>query len=159
MAKAQASIEFLVIVAFFLVFLTPIVFIMLDLSGEKSDETALSQAHQLGRRLADLADGVYIQGGESTRVENLFFPPKISCITFDSLSPSGGELTISLDTVNGPTDIVFLTTAPLSSGTTDWCSTDGTPSIYLGAGMKPVKVSNDAAMAAVAIDYAGEYAG
>jgi len=151
MKTAQASIELFVLVAFFLVFLIPIVFLMMNLSGEKANEASLVQAQQLGRRMTDLADQIYMQGGGAQKVEAVFFPANIVGLTIGDTPPgnSKNEIVITVSTYNGPTDIVFMTTAPLST-TTDWT---GQADIYLGAGMKKVRVSNSLTDDSVVIDY------
>ncbi|MDO8339551.1 MAG: hypothetical protein Q7T16_02740 [Candidatus Burarchaeum sp.] len=147
--RAQASTELFVLVAFFLVFLIPIVFLMMNLSGEKANEASLAQAQQLGRRMTDLADQVYIQGGAAQKVEALFFPANIINLNVGGDAPDKHEIVITVSTYNGETDLVFMTTAPLST-TTDWT---GQPDLYLGAGMKKVRVYNEPADNSVAIDY------
>ena len=136
---AQASIELFVLVAFFLVFLIPLVFVMMSLSGEKANEASLVQAQQLGRRMADLADQVYIQGGNAQKVEPLFFPANIVGLNIGGDAADNKEIVIKVLTHNGPSDMVFMTLASLGT-TTDW---SGQPDKYLGAGMKKVRVSND----------------
>jgi len=146
MEKGQASIEFLVLVAFFLVFLVPIVTLMFNLSGDKSDELSVQQAQQLGRRMVDAADGIYIQGGGAAKVEYLFFPSRLSDIGVGT--QAGHELFLTVETANGPTDIVFMSIAPLRTGTGD-----KDLSQHLGSGLKPVRIYNDGDE--VVIEYAG----
>ncbi len=150
MERAQASIEFLVLVAFFMIFLIPLALTMLDLSSEKGDESSLAQAYQLGRRLADNADEIYLQGDGATTVENMLFPSKVSDFQLvnyvDADGQSRGEITITVETRNGPSDIVFLTLGPLDYGTSPLIN-------YLGAGTKPVRITNTGGQ--VVIEYGG----
>ncbi len=150
MKTAQASIELFVLIAFFLVFLIPIVFLMMNLSGEKASEASLAQAQQLGRRMADLADQVYMQGDGAQKVEPLFFPANIVGLEIGAPADAH-EIVITVSTYSGETDIVFMTTTALSTGT-PWSAQ---PNLYLGAGMKKVRVYNtNDADNSVAIDYA-----
>ena len=147
MGSAQASVEFLVLVTFFIVFLIPIVAIMFNLSGEKADESAMVQAHRAGRSLADGADEVYFQGSGATKIERLFFPSKIKQVTFEPVNiglDSWGEITISMATTYGDTDVVFMTTAPLRVDPSDsayWSNPDnfggGTKNVRLSYGINP----------------------
>ncbi|VVC02946.1 Uncharacterised protein [Candidatus Burarchaeum australiense] len=144
MKKAQASTEFLVLVAFFVVFLTPIVSIMLDMSGDKANDVALTQGQQLGRQLADTADEIYIQGTGASKVENVFFPAKLQKI--DVGGPDGHEITITMDSGSGPTELVFMTIGtvrgPVSAVITSTCPSM-TNQQYLGAGLKPIRTYSD----------------
>lgn len=151
MKSAQASIELFVLVAFFLVFLMPLVFVMMSMSGEKVNEASLVQAQQLGRRLTDTADQVYIQGGDARKTEAFFFPSNIIGLQIGGAAVERKEIIIKISTYSGPTEMVFMTTAPLDT-TTDWSYDGGNK--YLGAGMKKLKIYNDPVEGVVMIDYA-----
>lgn len=152
--RGQATIEFLVLIAFFLVFVTPLIAVMLDLSGQNADSVALEQAQQAARSMADAADQVYIQGGSAEITKQVFFPSKMVNVTVGKV-PSGTtvrpgrELVLTVQTKSGDSDIVFMTLGQVS----DPLQSDKQLRSRLGSGLRTVHIWNDAANGVVVIEY------
>ncbi|MFA6036329.1 MAG: hypothetical protein WC759_05225 [Candidatus Micrarchaeia archaeon] len=151
-SRGQAAIEFMVLVAFFLIFVTAIVLAMLDLSGGRADAVALEQAQQAARDIGTAADQVYIQGANAEVRKQVFFPAELGNVFIGSQPPvgRGHEVILRMNTSRGSSDVVVMTV-----GTVKESNTPGKKlNARLGAGLREVRIWNDKANNVVVVEYA-----
>jgi hypothetical protein len=151
-SRAQATIEFLVLISFFMIFVTAVVMAMLDLSGERADAVALEQAHQAARDIGTASDQVYVQGANAEVRKQVFFPPEVGNVFIGSQPPvgKGHEIILRMNTSQGSTDVVVMT-----SGVVKESDIPGRKlNARLGAGLREVRIWNDKANNVVVVEYA-----
>jgi len=141
----------MVLVSFFLVFVTVIAATMLDLSGGRADAVALQQAQQAARDIATSADQVYIQGDDAVVLKQVFFPAKLGNVFIGSPPPgvSGHEIILRMNTSSGSTDVVVMTTGVVKEG-----AVSKKLNSRLGAGLREVRIRNDQVNNMVVVEYA-----
>ncbi len=151
-SRAQATIEFLVLISFFMIFVAAVVMVMLDLSGERADAVALEQAQQAARDIGTTADQVYIQGANSEVRKQVFFPSEVGNVFIGSPPPgtSGHEVILRMNTSQGSTDVVVMTIGTVKESSTP----NKRLNARLGAGLREVRIWNDKANNVVVVEYA-----
>lgn len=108
-AKAQASTEIMITVAFVVTIMFPLLLIAYLQSANVSDQLAVQQAQQTATKIANYADEVGAMGYPSKMSVQVFIPQDISNITVgNSTGGVGHELIITLRTSSGTTQIVGL---------------------------------------------------
>ena len=99
--KGQGAIELLILVSFFLLFSIPLISILYLSATQSAQDSALLQAKQMSREIIDVADAVYIQGEGARENPSVMFPHNIQ-----SIRANGRELTITVSTSSGHSDVV-----------------------------------------------------
>jgi uncharacterized protein (UPF0333 family) len=108
-AKGQAATEMLVMVAFALIFILPLVFLFLSATGSGLSKTAISQAKVSARTIAEEAGAVYLQGEHAKKSILVNYPSGVI-----NASAEGGVVAITLEQDGRRMDVVSLTFANIS---------------------------------------------
>ncbi|NYZ76472.1 hypothetical protein H0N98_04435 [Candidatus Micrarchaeota archaeon] len=109
-AKAQASTEIMITVAFVVTIMFPLLIIAYMQSANVSDQLAVQQAQQTATKIANYADTVGAMGYPTRMNIQVFMPQNIDSISVgNSTGGLGHELIIKLRTSAGTTQIVGLT--------------------------------------------------
>jgi len=88
--KSQAAMEYMMIVGFILLILTPIIYLVYDYSNKYSMDIAVAQAHDIGQRLVDSSESIYYFGKPSRVTLELNMPSNIANMTIFSQDKSTG---------------------------------------------------------------------
>lgn len=107
--KAQAATEMLVMVAFALVFVLPMVFLFMSATGNELSKTSVAQAKISARTIADEAGDIYLQGEHARKSVVVNYPSGVMNATIE-----GGLVIISLEQDGRRMDIVSSTFANVS---------------------------------------------
>ena len=107
--KAQAATETLVLVAFALVFILPLVFLFTSVTGNELSKTSVAQAKVTTRTIADTAGDVYLQGEHARKSIVVNYPSGVINGTVE-----GGLVVLSLVQDGRQSDIVSSTFANIS---------------------------------------------
>jgi len=114
-ARAQASTEIMITVAFVVTIMFPLLLIAYLQSANVSDQLAVQQAQQTVNKIANYADVVGSQGYPARMSIQIFMPTNIENITVgNSTAGIGHELIINIRTSSGVTQIVGLTLAEVA---------------------------------------------
>ncbi|NYZ73916.1 hypothetical protein H0O00_02125 [Candidatus Micrarchaeota archaeon] len=97
--RGQSSLELFVTLGVVISFTIPVILLLLSVSSVGYEDTAKAQADAAARSLADNINTVYAQGKGAQREVLLNVPPST-----ESISVSGGEVTISIKTSGGTFD-------------------------------------------------------
>jgi len=109
-ARAQASMEIMITVAFVVTIMFPILLIAYLQSTNVSDQLGVQQAQQTVTKISNYADIIGAQGYPAKMTIQVFMPPNVDSITVgNSTGGLGHELIINLRTSSGLTQIVALT--------------------------------------------------
>ena len=81
MAKAQVSIEFLLIVGFAMLMTIPLTLIFFKQSEALSNDISATQADRVASELRDAADEVYYMGAPSKKTLTVYLPREVDAIT------------------------------------------------------------------------------
>lgn len=100
-ARGQAATETLVLVAFALIFILPIVFLFLSASGSELSKTSVAQAKISARTIADEAGEVYLQGENARKSILVNYPSGVV-----NGSVENGIVAIRVEQDGGVVDVV-----------------------------------------------------
>lgn len=113
--KGQVSTELLIIVALVLLIFIPLLVLVYLKAGQASYEIGSYQAELSVSRIASLANSVGSLGTETSVITDVYMPPNtIEFSTMDA-GTRGGELSLSIQTDQGPTEVVEIIKFPLSN--------------------------------------------
>ena len=107
--RGQAATETLVLVAFALVFILPMVFLFMSSTGNELSKTSVAQAKITARTIADTAGDVYLQGEHARKSVVVNYPSGVVNGTVE-----GGLVVLSLEQDGRQSDIVSSTFANIS---------------------------------------------
>lgn len=107
--KSQISLEYVAIVGFTVVLLIFIFIISLSYSRETQDSIALSQVDRIAKNIVDNAESVYYMGSPSRITIKSNIPNRV-----ETISISAKEITFTVRTQNGRTDIHYASAVNLS---------------------------------------------
>jgi hypothetical protein len=107
--RGQAAIEYILIFAFVLAILIPLIVLFVNRSSDVTAEVTSRQVQSVGQAIVDRAESVYYLGEPSKATVRVFLPEGI-----DSVNLTGRELVFRLRTVGGPSDIVISSAVNLS---------------------------------------------
>ncbi|MCX6777629.1 MAG: hypothetical protein NT157_01970 [Candidatus Micrarchaeota archaeon] len=107
--KAQSSIEMGLMLGTFMVLAIPIVIILYNSAIVRTSDPSLEEARQYARTLAETADTVYMNN--ATVHLALRLPSHVSAVNV-----TGKEITITLATASGSTDVVAMSIAEMVVG-------------------------------------------
>ena len=110
-AKAQSSLEYLLVVALTFVVIVPAIFIFFVYSKETGSEIADSQIIKLGRTIIEYTEIIYYNGQGSKTILDLNAPEDIK----DVFIIDGRELVFNVSTSFGHSEIVFLSPINITS--------------------------------------------
>jgi len=106
--KAQASMEYLVIVGFITVMVIPMILIFYSYADRTEDQIISNQVQKIALKISDSAEAMYYLGEPSrTRVRS-YFPKSIN-----NISIGNNEITFIVRTKNGLDHIVIYTPIPV----------------------------------------------
>ncbi|MBI2653904.1 hypothetical protein HYX02_03770 [Candidatus Woesearchaeota archaeon] len=143
--KAQASMEYLLVVALTFAIIVPTTYLFYSYSKESTQEIADAQLTKLGRGIIDAAESIFYSGQGSKTTLELNVPDSV----YSAIIIDGRELVFNLTTSFGTSEIVFLSSVNLTTAGTcsaNICSLPGLSS----SGLKKVKV--EAGKNSVSID-------
>lgn len=132
--NAQASMEYLLVVALTFAIIVPTTYLFYSYSKESTQEIADTQITKLGRGIIDAAESIFYSGQGSKATLELNVPDNVgSAVIID-----GRELVFNATTNFGVSEIVFLSSVNLTTKTciANTCSVPGLSS----SGLKKVKV-------------------
>jgi hypothetical protein len=109
MQKAQASVEYLIIIGFVAAITIPLVLIFNTHSTEVNDKIVANQADSIGAKIADAAESVYYLGEPSKVTFRIKMPELVSNITI-----SGNEIVFYIRTLSGLNEIVKYCPVPIN---------------------------------------------
>ncbi|MEW6329457.1 MAG: hypothetical protein AB1468_05050 [Candidatus Micrarchaeota archaeon] len=113
-ARAQISAEFFTFVLF-LTLVTLLIALVAYLSfGKTSEQMALEEAARSSKRIAELANDVYMQGEGSVASASVPIPTHVSNITIGG--SSGREVVFHMKTSSGSSDIVAMAAVNITNG-------------------------------------------
>jgi hypothetical protein len=135
-AKAQSSLEYMLIVALTFTIIIPATYLFYNYSKDSSQEITDAQITKLGRNLVDSAEKIYYSGlGSKTTIDFNIPDGVTSAVIID-----GKELVFNITSTIGTTEIVFFSAVNVSTSpqycTGNVCSLPGLSS----PGLKKVKV-------------------
>jgi hypothetical protein len=114
MMKGQVSTELLVVVALVLLIFIPLLVLVYTKANEANQQIASYQAELSVSRIASLANSVGSLGTNTSVTTDIFIPPSTRNLTIDSAG-IGAEVTLSMDTPQGPSDITEIIKFPTTS--------------------------------------------
>jgi hypothetical protein len=109
--KAQAALEYMMIVALTLMIIVPTTYLFFRYSSESNIKVIDSQLNQIGRIMVETAETVYFSGDGSKIVIELNMPENVNDINI----LSNRELVFNVTTNIGETESVFFSKANISS--------------------------------------------
>ncbi|MBI4151050.1 hypothetical protein HY492_02910 [Candidatus Woesearchaeota archaeon] len=107
--RAQASMEYLILIGFILALVVPLIAVFYSKSSETTTQVNTQQAHALGQKIADTAESVYYLGQPSKLEFRANVPDNINSVTFTNKA-----IIFVMDVSPGTTDIVVPTTVNLT---------------------------------------------
>jgi len=114
--KGQVSTELLVIVALVLLIFIPLLVLVYFKANDANQQIASYQAELAVFRLAYLSNSVGSLGTNTTVFTDIYVPKDIE--TFNvSATGNGGEIQMTVDTPQGPSQIVEIVRYPVESST------------------------------------------
>ncbi len=102
----QAATETLVLAAFALVFILPLVFLFFSASGSELGKASVLQAKAAARTIADEAGEIYLQGAGARKTIIVNYPEGIK-----NASASGGLIVLTIEADNRQLDMIGSTFA------------------------------------------------
>ena len=103
--KCQVSMEYMVLVAFVLVLIVPIIFISYSNASSIKQQIAENQANKVAKKIIDSAESVYYLGKPSKTTIKVYMPDKIENITIGN-----HEVVFKMRNQGDFTDVVRSTT-------------------------------------------------
>jgi type II secretory pathway pseudopilin PulG len=100
--KGQVSTELLVIVALVLLIFIPLLVLVYFKANEANQQIAAYQAELSVSRIASLANSVGSLGTDTSVITDVFIPPNTIALNISSVG-KGGEISLTMDTPQGPT--------------------------------------------------------
>ncbi len=107
--RAQAAMEYMILIGFLLVLLVPLVTIFYSKSAETAVQVRTQQTQALGQKIADSAESVYYLGQPSKFQFRANIPDGISTVTFTNKA-----IIFEVDANPGTSDIVIPSAVNLS---------------------------------------------
>ncbi|MFH1448064.1 MAG: hypothetical protein ABIG39_04315 [Candidatus Micrarchaeota archaeon] len=101
--RGQGAIELMVLVSFFMLFSIPLISLIYLSATQGSQDSSLSQAEQVSRKIIELTDSVYIQGDGAAEKLVVVFPQGMH-----GIGSNGRELTITVASSAGYSDVVSM---------------------------------------------------
>ncbi|RKY23234.1 MAG: hypothetical protein DRP79_09540 [Planctomycetota bacterium] len=130
----QASFESLTLLGFVILFSVPLIMLLTSIS---SDDAAVEQAKTTVKILSDAVNTVYIQGSGSQKLLLVAYPQRLLNVTLNDTGSGLSEITFTVNTQSGPTDVVGITIAPVNKVESDLLAG------RFGAGLQRVLVYYD----------------
>ncbi len=112
--KGQVSTELLVIVGLVLLIFIPLLVLVYFKANETNQEMAAYQAELAVFRVAYLANSVGSLGTNTSVTTDVFIPRNVRYFG-TATAGGGGEITMQVDTPQGPTDIVEVVKYPIAN--------------------------------------------
>ena len=109
--SSQSSLEYLFIIALTFAILIPTTYLFYNYSKESSNEITDAQITKLGRSIIDASETIFYSGEGSRTVLELNMPESI----FNVLIIDGKELVFNVTTAYGTSEIVFFSSANLTT--------------------------------------------
>ncbi|MEM5815277.1 MAG: hypothetical protein QXD89_02205 [Candidatus Aenigmatarchaeota archaeon] len=100
--KQQISIEYLIIISFSLMVLTPIILFLYDYSSMQEEEYSLMLASESVKKIGEIVDYVYLQGEPSKITIKVTIPKNLEEIKFLNKT-----IIFKVKTYSGITDIYY----------------------------------------------------
>ena len=107
--KAQASVEYLVIVGFVAVIVIPMIIIFYTYAGRTEDQIISNQLQKIGLTIGDSAEAMYYLGEPSRTRLRAYFPKNIQEVTVGN-----NEIVFVVRTKQGDNHVVIYTVIPVS---------------------------------------------
>ncbi len=126
--KAQASIEFLMIVGVAMTMFLPMLFIFQQFSSQANEKVMVGQINSFGRELISAVDSMYYFGEFSKTTIKFNFPSNIVKMTINTPELDSGdyyEVVVTAFVYGGYTDFVYYTKVPIAPIFTGNCTDDG----------------------------------
>lgn len=79
-SKAQVSIEYILVVGFAFLMLTPLIVIFYTSSNDMNDQVTMSQADKIANEIVAAADQVYYQGPPTKKTLKVYMPENVESI-------------------------------------------------------------------------------
>lgn len=108
--QAQISMEYLIIMGFVFLMLTPILYIYAEQSQSLSNQVEINQLYKISRKLADKSEEIYYLGYPSKATIKFYMPDKV---TNFSIQQNTMIFTILKDT-GGTSQIMYLSPVNIS---------------------------------------------
>lgn len=109
--KAQAALEYMMIVALTLGIIVPTTYLFFRYSSESNIQLIDSQINQIGRSMIDTAETVYFSGEGSKIILEVNMPENVN----DIYIIANRELVFNITTNIGETEAVFFSTINITS--------------------------------------------
>lgn len=132
--KAQAALEYMMIVALTLGIIVPTTYLFFRYSSESNIKLIDSQINEIGRSMIDTAETVYFSGESSKITLEVNMPENVR----DIYILSNREIVFNITTNIGETEVVFFSTTNITSSN---CPTDVFCSLtdVAGFGLKKIR--------------------
>ncbi|MFN7991300.1 MAG: hypothetical protein U0R44_04045 [Candidatus Micrarchaeia archaeon] len=112
--KGQVSTELLVIVALVLLIFIPLLVLVYFKANEANQQIASYQAELAVSRIASLANSVGSLGTNTSVVTDVYIPPNTISLKTAQVG-QGSEIDLTVNTPQGPTEVVEVIKYPLSN--------------------------------------------
>ena len=134
-AKAQSSLEYLLVVALTFAIIIPTTYLFYNYSKESSQQITDAQISKLGRSIVDTAETMFYSGHGSKSVLEFNVPDNIaSAVIID-----GRELVFNITTTFGVSEIVFFSSVNITTSSNCNANVCNLPQLA-NAGLKKVKI-------------------
>lgn len=111
MARAQAAMEYIVVIGFAMVLAFPLIIIFFTQSQDVTDQLTMNQVREIGRKLISTAESVYYLGEPSQTTLKVYMPSGVENIVID---PDTNELIFNVTIENMYSDVVFKSDIPIN---------------------------------------------
>ena len=135
-ARAQVSIEFLLIVGFALLLSFPLMYIFYRQSESLNTEIAGTQVDKIASEIRDAADEVYYLGSPSKKTITVFVPEQVTAVTL-----LGNSIIFNVSSASGKYEVVKWSAANFS-GASSISANPGIKRITLEAQTYDILVSD-----------------
>ena len=132
---AQASLEYLLVVALTFAIIVPTTYLFYSYSKESSQEITDARATKLGRSIVDAAESIFYSGQGSKTVLELSVPDNIASASIID----GREIVFNLTTSFGTSEIVFFSSVNMTTSSNCNGNICTLPSLA-SSGLKKVKI-------------------
>lgn len=135
-AKAQSSLEYLLIVALTFMIIIPTTYLFYSYSKESSQEISDAQITKLGKSIVDAAESIFYSGKGSKTVLELNVPDNIGSVAIID----GRELVFNITTNFGASEVVFFSSVNITTISSNCIGNIcGIPELA-SSGLKKVKI-------------------
>ena len=135
-AKAQSSLEYLLIVALTFAILVPATYLFYSYSKESTQEIVDAQVVKIGRNIIDTSETIFYSGTGSRTILDLNMPESVLSATIIQ----GRELVFNITTDIGVNEVVFFSNINLTTEGSNCASNACTIQNLANPGLRKLKI-------------------